>query len=798
MGQPQQYTRVGLALIILITILNSSPPSKAQEPGTILINEIMYHPTQPDSTNEWIELYNPTTEPIDLTGWAIADRTEKDTIAPDPNHGTNTAILPPNEYAILTDRDTTVYETFTIPDTTLRLSIDDKTIGNGLGNQQDSLTLTDTTDTIIDTMEYGTDYDDIPGSPAPTIPQGHSLARIQTTGDSSTDFTDSTTPTPGAPNNQEPTPPQDPTSYPPLSLTELYYNTHTHAANEYIAITNPTNATIDLGGWYITNQPTEPIDDQTKIVFPASSPIPPNMTWYVTQNATWFQRETGRLPTYEYKDDSHPDIPQLLCHKTLSLCNTDGAVTLNAPGGIIIDAVVYGNTTITLEPSWIGDPVPDVGQGAILKRLENKSIPIDTNTSMDWLHPRIYHIGQSDFPAIPLQTQGPVVAFTSPDCSYIVVTSFLRNATISIALNVYEFSSVPLAEELMDAIQRHVNVSLLLDGSPVGGISEDEQAICTVLQDAGAHVRFLDANASRDISARYRFDHAKYLVLDNKTVILTSGNWGTTGIPINTSYGNREWGVAITDPTLAAFFTEVFTDDFNPQRSDSISLEDMGFAAGQGRLPGQFIPLGSYQPRFMPLQTSEECRITPLLSPDTSEEGICHALENATQSIYIQQLEFATLWDGQESPFLALLKTKAEEGLDVRIILNADPSFDSTSVDAVKSAINGTSIQLLAASQSPFTTIHNKGLVIDNRTVLVSSVNWNENSVRNNREAAVLIENEETARYFASVFLADWYWTPPVRSPSVPWGDFNYLILIVGVVTVTAVFIAYDWRRRRW
>lgn len=800
MGTMTHYRTIGLAIIILFILLNLTPRIHAAEPGTIQINEIMYHPTQPDSTNEWIELYNPTQDTIDLTGWTIADHTETDTITPDPTHGTGTAILPPNTYALLTDLDTTVYDIMTIPETALRLSVDDKTIGNGLGNTKDSLALADTDGTIIDCVEYGEDFDDIPGNPAPLVHQGHSLARIPTqdTDDSQTDFFDCATPTPGGMNtNQTIIMPLSQNPIAPLLLTEVYYNTHPHIKDEFIAISNPTNMTVDVSGWYITDQPTELFDDQAKIIFPDHRQMPANTTWYLTQNASWYHWETGTLPTFEYEDDSRSDVPQLLCYRTLSLNNYEGEITLNAPSGQIIDALIYGNTSYTLEPCWNGSPAPQAGQGDIQKRVRHNGTFLDSNSSLDWVQPRIYHIGQSDFSTWPMPIPGSVIGFVSPDCSYQVVSSAVQNATASLLLNVYELSSLPLASDLLAALERHVNVSILLDGSPVGGISESEKTICSVLSHAGARIRFLQTNESKNVYARYRFDHAKYLVCDNQTLVLTSGNWAATGIPQDPSFGNREWGIAITDKALASYFTTVFTTDFNPARPDSMPLEDMQFP-DQGFLPTPSRLTGGYRPHFGVFQASGECQVTPLLSPDSSEEGICDLLRGATTSIYVQQLEFAVTWDGVESPFLSILKAKAAEGVDVRLILNTDPSFDSTTVNEVVAALEGTGVKVRATPVSPFTTIHNKGVVVDNRTVLVSSVNWNENSVRMNREAAVVVGNEGVARYFASVFLADWSWQPPARGVSVPWGDFNYLILLVVVVTVTAVFIAYDWRRRRW
>lgn len=53
-------------------------------------------------------------------------------------------------------------------------------------------------------------------------------------------------------------------------------------------------------------------------------------------------------------------------------------------------------------------------------------------------------------------------------------------------------------------------------------------------------------------------------------------------------------------------------------------------------------------------------------------------------------------------------------------------------------------------------TLHNKGLVADGETTLVSSVNWSANSIRNNREAAVLVTNKRVADYYQTLFLKDW------------------------------------------
>ena len=58
--------------------------------------------------------------------------------------------------------------------------------------------------------------------------------------------------------------------------------------------------------------------------------------------------------------------------------------------------------------------------------------------------------------------------------------------------------------------------------------------------------------------------------------------------------------------------------------------------------------------------------------------------------------------------------------------------------------------------------VHTKGAAIDGRTTLLSSINWNQNSITSNREAGVIIENQDVAEYFSKVFYWDWNEPPGI------------------------------------
>ena len=76
--------------------------------------------------------------------------------------------------------------------------------------------------------------------------------------------------------------------------------------------------------------------------------------------------------------------------------------------------------------------------------------------------------------------------------------------------------------------------------------------------------------------------------------------------------------------------------------------------------------------------------------------------------------------------------------------------------------------------------IHNKGVIVDSRKVLISSINWNTNSPTFNREAGVIIESPETGMYYGRAFSDDWDSTSTVNSENSRQQD--YKLVIAGAV----------------
>jgi hypothetical protein len=99
----------------------------------------------------------------------------------------------------------------------------------------------------------------------------------------------------------------------------------------------------------------------------------------------------------------------------------------------------------------------------------------------------------------------------------------------------------------------------------------------------------------------------------------------------------------------------VFQDDWNPLHTDSYPIEKMNLMFFPDFTLDYEIPTGSYTPGFTSKTITGPCTVTPVFSPDTSEQALLDAIDVATSTIYIQQLYIYTNWDETPSPLFSIL-----------------------------------------------------------------------------------------------------------------------------------------------
>ena len=69
---------------------------------------------------------------------------------------------------------------------------------------------------------------------------------------------------------------------------------------------------------------------------------------------------------------------------------------------------------------------------------------------------------------------------------------------------------------------------------------------------------------------------------------------------------------------------------------------------------------------------------------------------------------------------------------------------------------------------------HNKMVIIDGAAVLVSSQNWSDFAVTENREAGLWIPHGDVAQYFQAIFDVDW--RTAFKSPEEMFDDTTFAL----------------------
>ncbi len=720
-------------------------PSQADLHSTIVLNEVIYNPRGPEVEGEWIELFNGG-ESVDISDWTITD--QDNWIFQFPS-----LAVPRECYVVL-------HIGPGIPDSEFSDCVAhlyaNKTTPR-LNNAGDDLLLQDGQGTAVDFFSYGSGsgLDHPPQgiewpTPANAVPEGYSSSVFPNGNsvDSHQSWMQSN-PSPGESNGELSGISTE------VKLTEVYYNAHRD--NEYVAIRSFSPNDTDISGWQIT-------DLEGRVAFPPNTVISPHCTLWVTRNSTSFLEDALFQADFQYHSGNvHSmvivgDIPQM---------NNDGdEVLLLDDNGRVVDAFVYGYSEYD-GPGWEGIPANTLMKGGIAKREG------DTNSSADWEGLRKYVIGQSDFDSDLITFEGSVVAFSSPDTSYDILVREIEKAEDSISVNLYEFTSKDIANALLTGLARGVTVRILVDGSPVGGVKTTETEALDILSQNGAEIRLMRGDESQDIYSRYTFNHGKYALLDGDITIVCSENWGNSGIPRYNRTGNRGWGVLIESQEVHDYIMEVFESDWNPMSRDSLAYEEARTGILTLEPEEDIVTTYEYVGAFEDFSKTGTFRVRPAISPDTSldESTVLDMIRSADEELLVEQFYIRPNWGSDTStmnPYLEEVVQAARRGVRVFVLLDStwyntesDDPYDNDNVVAYLNELSdgeGLPIQakLIDSNSHGYLKLHNKGLIADGENVLISSINWNRNSITSNREVGIIIYDADVASFYRELFFYDW------------------------------------------
>ena len=280
----------------------------------------------------------------------------------------------------------------------------------------------------------------------------------------------------------------------------------------------------------------------------------------------------------------------------------------------------------------------------------------------------------------------------------------INNSKSSIDIAIYGYSSVPEIEKaIKSAIKRGVKVRLVYDDDGRGeNIYPDTGKIATLIKN-----KMSDKNSKE---AKYTM-HNKFYIFDKKTVITGSANLSHTDM----SGFNTNSVIVINSQRVAEIYTQEFEEMFAGKfHSTKLSHEN------------------SHHIYFSPQDKGLKKAIIPII-------------KNAKDYIYIPAFVIT------ENQFTEELINAKKRGIDVKIIVDA---LNASTKHSKHKDLRGSGIQVKAENWAG--KMHSKSIIVDDRFVIIGSMNFSNSGENRNDENFVILENPKAAKFYKEFFLYQW------------------------------------------
>lgn len=323
------------------------------------------------------------------------------------------------------------------------------------------------------------------------------------------------------------------------------------------------------------------------------------------------------------------------------------------------------------------------------------------------------------------------------------VLATLEGAATTIEFNAYILTSTTTRAALSEAALRGVAVRVLLEASPVGGVSPESALSPTNLRawnDSGVWARAFNTtppNAARD--------HAKFVIADGHTAIVSTENF--VGAAFSAKDANSGYAALVNSSAVAADLSAVF---------------DWDFALGRDlTAPGPPAPMAT--PSGAP-SPSGATRAAVLVSPRAGQDAWISLVDNATASVALEALsaDLATL--GPDAPLGSALLRACARGVGVRILLAgaSSPEDDNLQVAraltiAAAARTCGDDFAFRSDARAPGgpSVLHAKVLVADGAQAILGSHNLVSAAFLSNREVSLWIVDTAAASQLGAFLEAD-------------------------------------------
>jgi PLD-like domain len=386
---------------------------------------------------------------------------------------------------------------------------------------------------------------------------------------------------------------------------------------------------------------------------------------------------------------------------------------------------------------------------------------------------QLKYVPPAEAPLRAITDNMTITCHASPDAGWPTLKAFLEGTNKTLTVGMYDFTSTHIAETVQTSLsKRGRSLNLVLDHPPGKSNREqtDDQTVDDLTSALGSHFSFAWALERADPKvATWIYPsayHIKVAVRDSEAFWLSSGNWNSTNQPdIDpltdpsaaapvVKKSDRDWHVIVEHKGLAVLYEKFLLNDLSvAQRNQTAVTQSEAMMSALAQLAEPEILLAAKVPQtyFPPKTIKDRMKIQPILTPDNYVGLVLDLINSAEKSFYMQTQYINYSSDPKNAQFQALVAAvvkKINAGLDVRLIMSQYETNDK--LEQLQDAgIDLSHVRIQA-------NVHNKGMVVDSQVVAVGSQNWSGDGVLRNRDATIVIYNEEAAQYWQQIFVHDW------------------------------------------
>jgi len=288
---------------------------------------------------------------------------------------------------------------------------------------------------------------------------------------------------------------------------------------------------------------------------------------------------------------------------------------------------------------------------------------------------------------------------------------FINNAQVSIHIASFEFNLTPVANALIAAKNRGVDVKWITDDE--NGLKYDIQpgrGQFALLTGAGIEVK--------DDAGRSALMHNKFWIFDQQVV------WtGSTNITVNGIFKQNNNVLVIRSPEAAFIFEREFQEMWN----------------------GQFGPRA-------PSTVNNQWAILDGSAVQVLFSAEDHAINNLIALVNDAKVNIRFLaFSFTDYPLAKAMIDRSQAGVDVKGVYE---TFGSNSIGSELKTFWCAKVPVRQDGSPSF--LHNKIIIIDNTIVVTGSLNYSSNADDSNDENVVIVDNAEIAALYLQEFDKLW------------------------------------------